>query len=190
MGRSRKRKCKNCKELFLPDSRNGARQKYCSLPACRKASKVASQKKWLAKPENRNYFSGPDNIRRVQQWRQQHPGYWQKQPIEQKPLQDSLSGKTKEYQMDITHLPGRALQDLLTAQPTVFLGLLAQLLGSPLQDDIVTMGGRLQQLGQDILSQSFCPKGDRHDSQQGSHLSTFGTQGSGTVQLGGSPSGP
>jgi hypothetical protein len=190
MGRIRKRKCLHCKELFRPDSRNGSRQKYCSLPACRKASKAASQKKWLAKPENRTYFSGPDNITRVQQWRRQHPGYWRKQPDKQEPLQDSLSGETTKKQADMANLPGRALQDLLTAQPTVFLGLLAQLLGSPLQDDIVTMGRRLQQLGQDILSQSFCAEGGCHDSQQGPHPSPFGSPGSGTVQLGGPPPGP
>jgi hypothetical protein len=160
------------------------------LPACRKASKVASHKKWLTKPENRNYFSGPDNTERVRQWRRDHPGYWRKQPDKPQPLQDSLSGKAPEDQMDITHLPGSALQDLLSVQPTVFIGLLAQLLGSPLQDDIVTMGRRLQQLGQDILSQSSCPKGGHHDSQQGSHLSPLGPPGPGTVQLGRPPPGP
>ncbi len=58
MRKSRKPKCAHCKQLFRPDPRNVKRQKYCSQPECRKASKAASQKKWLEKPENQDYFQG------------------------------------------------------------------------------------------------------------------------------------
>ncbi len=58
-------KCCHCGKLFIPDARNRSRQKHCFNPACRKASKAASQKKWLSKPENQNYFSGPENVQRV-----------------------------------------------------------------------------------------------------------------------------
>ena len=37
--------------------------------------KEASQKRWLRKPENQNYFRGPENVRRVQEWRIANPGY-------------------------------------------------------------------------------------------------------------------
>lgn len=180
MGIPRKRKCPHCKKLFRPDPRNGSRQKYCTLPECRKASKAASQKKWLEKPENHDYFRGPEHTERVRQWRRRHPGYWrnqQKRQKQQEPLQDPLIGETTEDQQDDSDFASHALQDLLLAQPTVFLGLLAQLGGSPLQDDIVAMGRRLQQLGQDILSQSFCPKGGRYDSQQSSHPPAPGAAG-------------
>jgi hypothetical protein len=30
------------------------------------------------KPENRFYFRGPENVERVQRWRECHPGYWRK----------------------------------------------------------------------------------------------------------------
>lgn len=43
----RKRKCKHCHSLFLPDPRNVKRQQYCSKPECRKASKAQSQRNWL-----------------------------------------------------------------------------------------------------------------------------------------------
>ncbi len=33
---------------------------YCTAPACRKASKAVSQARWLSKPQNRNYFGGPE----------------------------------------------------------------------------------------------------------------------------------
>lgn len=190
MRKSKKPKCAHCKQLFRPDPRNVKRQKYCSQPECRKASKAASQKKWLEKPENQNYFQGTDNTCRVQQWRSRHPGYWRNKHRKPEPLQDSSASESVEKQAVMQQLPSHALQDLLSAQPLVFLGLLAQLSGSPLQDDIVTIGRRLQQLGQDILNQPIYCKGGQHDNRQSSHLSTHDSQGSRTIQLGRSPPGP
>jgi hypothetical protein len=155
-----------------------------------KASKAVSQKRWLKKSENRNYFRCPENTMRVQQWRRDHPGYWRKKPKQQEPLQDPLNEKTLVDQYVTTQKRDNALQDLLSVQPVVFLGLLAQLSGSSLQDDIVTIGRRLQQLGQDILTKPIYCKGGQYDSQQDAPLSPSDSPGSGTVQLGGSPSGP
>jgi len=78
MGRGDRRKCKCCLKLFGPDPRNRRHQRYCSAPACRAASKAASQARWLAKPENQSYFRGPVNVARVQTWRARHHGYWRK----------------------------------------------------------------------------------------------------------------
>ena len=50
------RKCRHCGENFTPDARNAHHQRYCTAPSCRAASKRASQAKWLAKPENRDYY--------------------------------------------------------------------------------------------------------------------------------------
>jgi hypothetical protein len=47
-----------------------------------------------------------------------------------------------------------ALQDAFFVQPTVVIGLLAQLTGLSLQEDIARMARRLQQLGHDILHHS------------------------------------
>lgn len=66
MARSEDQKCLFCGELFRVDRRNARHQKYCPEPACRKASKAASQRAWLAKPENRDYFCGPEHVARVQ----------------------------------------------------------------------------------------------------------------------------
>jgi len=49
MKTSRKKKCCHCRKLFRPDPRNFKKQSYCSEPACRKASKAASQKKMTRK---------------------------------------------------------------------------------------------------------------------------------------------
>ena len=49
---------------------------------------------------------------------------------------------------------GSPLQELLSAQPAVLIGLIAHLVGTPLQDDIVRTTDRLLRLGQDILATS------------------------------------
>ena len=76
MTQRRRRKCRNCGQLFRPDPRNLRHQRYCSAPACRTASKAASQQRWLAKAANREYFRGAANVARVRAWRAAHPGYW------------------------------------------------------------------------------------------------------------------
>jgi hypothetical protein len=49
------------------------------------------------------------------------------------------------------------LQDVISAQPAVLIGLIAHLVGTPLQDDIVRTTDRLLRLGQDILAMSQGP---------------------------------
>jgi hypothetical protein len=134
----KKKQCKHCKELFRPDPRNATRQRYCSKPQCRKASKASSQKRWLDKPENRDYFRGPQNVARVQSWRRDHPGYWRRK---------------KNQGAD-------ALQDPWILQPAVLICLIAQMTGYALQDDIALAARRMQQLGSDILYPQL--KGESH----------------------------
>jgi hypothetical protein len=49
------------------------------------------------------------------------------------------------------------LQDVITAQPAVLIGLIAHIVGIPLQDDIVRTTNRLLRLGRDILALSQSP---------------------------------
>lgn len=79
-----KKRCRNCRKLFIPDHRNRDRQKYCERAECSKASKAASQRKWLNKPENKDYFRGKLNVQRVQRWRKQNPEYWKKKTTNEK----------------------------------------------------------------------------------------------------------
>jgi hypothetical protein len=153
--------------MFLPDARNKGRQKHCSQPACQKASKIASQKKWLAKPENKNYFRGPEHVSRVQQWREEHPGYWQRGRSKPKSaLQEALNGQLVEDKGDNGKKAAFALQDSLIMQPAVMIGLIANITGQALQDDMVRTVLGLQQLGSDILHYSPPKKGDDHDCQK------------------------
>jgi hypothetical protein len=162
----RKRKCKHCKELFLPDPRNVKRQKHCSKPLCRKASKAESQRRWLDKPENQDYFRGPDQVERVRIWRAAHPGYWRsRKSLNTDALQDRLCENKKQNQLVENQLASSALQDPLNVQPAVIIGLIAQLTGSALQDDIALNLNRMQQLGHDILSNPNYAKGGQHASK-------------------------
>ena len=116
----KRNKCRNCSELFVPDARNRGRQKYCFKPECRKASKAASQRQWLNKPENQDYFRCPDNVRRVQQWRKDNPGYRQRLKRNRTlVLQDSLN---VQGIVNTANNHQNALQDVLIMQPAVFRG--------------------------------------------------------------------
>ena len=115
--KNRKCKCLHCKELFIADYRNRTRQKYCSKPECRQASKRASQHKWVTSAKGNDYFKGPDNVLRVQQWRKEHPGYWRKPSPDTKiPLQDSCSLQHTLNQSDRGDLTRNALQDICSLQ--------------------------------------------------------------------------
>src|ERR1700677_2626937 len=69
-------KCLCCGDIFTVDVRNRGRQKYCPKRPCRAAGKTARQRRWLGKPENRNYFSGPEHVERVRVWRGARLGGW------------------------------------------------------------------------------------------------------------------
>ena len=187
MKRIKKKKCRNCKGLFISDHRNQTRQSYCRKPECKKASKAASQKKWLNKPENKNYFKGPDNVERVRQWRKKHPRYW-KLPKPQTALQDSLIVQHTENKDNNAQKSATALQDLLTTQPPVIIGLISNFIGSPLQDDIATTLLAMQQSGQDILCLQSQNKGGKSDCKNTSTKNTY-PQNSKKLQLGRSPTG-
>lgn len=67
--KARRKICLHCHKNFTPDYRNTYHQRYCTKERCRKASKKASQKRWLTK--NPGFFKGPEHVVRVQIWRQE-----------------------------------------------------------------------------------------------------------------------
>lgn len=152
MTKRRRRKCLNCQQLFRPDPRNVRHQRYCAEAACRRASKAASQRRWLDKPENRDYFRGADQVARVQRWRIKHPGYARRGRAKANPLQDDSSTQITEKHQESGTLVPRALQELLSTQPLVLIGLIAHLTDSALQEDIVFQTHRLHQLAIEVLN--------------------------------------
>ena len=164
MPRVKRKRCRNCNRLFIPDHRNRDRQNYCRLPECRDASKAASQQKWLDKPENQDYFKGPENVKRVQRWRKDNPGYSKrKSKIDPEPLQDPLNRQHADKTNNNCEFTDCALQDLLNPQPSVLIGIIAQLTGYALQDDIAMAARRMKLLGNDILNPQL--QGVRHGNQ-------------------------
>ncbi len=155
--RTRRRRCKNCEDLFKPDPRQLKRQKFCRKPVCKAASKKHSQQKWLNKPKNRDYFSGPENVTRVQQWRQGNPGYGKRRKPSKKPpliedaLQEMKSGQTiagKGSSMDLIQI---SLQDLISAKTLVFIDFDTRLNKTALQEIIDITDQKAVKLTPDIL---------------------------------------
>ena len=115
--RRRRRKCPCCRAWFIPDLRKRGQQRYCSDERCRKASKAASQRRWLRKSENESYFHGPEHVDRVQRWRRTHPGYWRRRIAPAHPaLQDLIDTQALEAAGQTGRISG-ALQDVMARLP-------------------------------------------------------------------------
>ena len=155
MAGTERRKCKCCHKLFRPDPRNRHHQRYCAAPSCRAASKAASQARWLAAPENQDYFRGPVNVARVKEWRSRHPGYWRKRRCTRVALQELSLAQAVDSKTKKANFASLPLQELSLAQPAVLIGLIAHITGSPLQDELARTTDRLLRLGQDILATSM-----------------------------------
>ena len=166
ISKSARRKCRGCKELFKPDPRNRHHQVYCPKDACRKSSKAASQKRWLRKKENRDYFRGPENTRRVQAWRKAHPGYWRKKSATGNSATPSATTpKAGQSSCNASPEISRALQDICPSQELVVIGLISMLIGSALQEDIASIARRLQARARDILGLAASGKPQDYDHQ-------------------------
>jgi len=145
-------KCLHCNEQHCCDPRNRGRQRYCPKPECRRASKAQSQRQWLSRPENENYFRGTENCERVQLWREAHPGYWRdKTPAVQSALQEPLKSELVEEQyVDPPVLKG-TLQEICFLQPALLVGLISVVTGHALQEDIAASARAFLNRGEDIL---------------------------------------
>ena len=147
------RQCRCCKAFFTPEVHHPKRQSFCSAVDCRKASKAASQRRWLRKPANRNYFRDAQNVERVRQWRQAHPGYWKRAKPLPKPCQ-LIDGKALNPEAVSCNAPARdlvPLQDMALTEHPAFIGLISLVTGSTLQDHIAVIGRNLLIQGRNIL---------------------------------------
>jgi|JI7StandDraft_1071085.scaffolds.fasta_scaffold91450_2 hypothetical protein len=158
MAQCGQRKCLCCGEFFFPDHRSVGRQRYCSAPDCRRASKATSQASWLAKTENQDYFKGAVHVERVRAWRAAHPGYSRPRPAQWRALQDPLPAQVPDSVEQIANrgappeTPGEAaLQDLLNPSTALLAGLIAHLFEVTLQDEMAATTRRLVQRGHDLI---------------------------------------
>ena len=153
MSKRTRRKCRHCGQFFRPDPRNIRHQRYCSAPACRRASKAASQRRWLAKGGQPGLLPRP---------RARGLGYVPGAPPIQAMPERALLGAERykntspaqpvdmHEQSDV--LSASPLQDIFRAQSLVLTGLIAHLTGAALQEDIALTSRRLQQLALDIVA--------------------------------------
>jgi hypothetical protein len=145
------RKCRHCSEFFIPDARNRRRQGYCSQPACRGASKAASRRKWESKPENRDYNRSTEKAAKVRAWQAANPGYWKGRRGKKSVLPDLLIAEEAVKQGVAAQDDVRVLPDLWRGQSPVVIGLIAQMTGSVLPEDIAVVTGRLIARGQALM---------------------------------------
>ena len=167
--KTRQHRCKNCEDLFKPDPRNLKRQKFCKKSDCKIASKRYSQQKWLEKPKNKDHFSGPVNVTRVQQWRQENPGYWKRKkvknanPLIKDALQETLSANSLTDKGFSSDLIQTALQDSLSSKTLVIISFDTQLNKTALQDIIDITDQGVVKLMPDVLKKLMDQKkGDQH----------------------------
>jgi hypothetical protein len=169
--------------LFLPSCCNRGRQRFCAKEACRKASKVASQRQWSQQPQNRDYFRGAAHVGRVRQWRAKNPGDARRKKREA-PLQDiappqAVAAEPLTEMRD--HLPSDfsqkepedfapsgasapPLQDFALIQDPLFVGLISMLAGTPLQESLAPFTHRLVEQGRRVLAQNPHVLGRPHAS--------------------------
>jgi hypothetical protein len=159
--------------------------------ACRKASKKTSQQRWLNKPENRDYFRSRENCDRVRDYRARYPDRCRKKspPKKRAVLQDDLTPQNTENKGYTARLEPGLLQDIIQAQPYVILGLIANITGTALQDNMAITVRRLLNMGLDIASQPITGRGEHHDIQRTHHAPAH-SQGAPAVQLAGSQADP
>ena len=156
------RKCCHCKQFFVPDARHRRRQRYCVAAQCRRASKAASQERWLHRPENRDYFRGPENVARVQAWRAANPGYGQRCGRRRSALQEMMNLQVAAGQEPAVQDDAVTLQETWRSQPPLLVGLIAHLTGTALQEDMAPVMRRLITRGQALLEPN--PSHDRKTS--------------------------
>jgi hypothetical protein len=145
------RSCRHCKDFFQPDPRNRHHQKYCGQPACRRESKAASQLKWESQPKNRDYYCGKEKATKVRAWRAAHPGYWKRGRKQTSALPEVLITQVAAEQSKANQDACLALPDIWQAQTPLLVGLIAQLTGIALPEDIAVVANRFVARGQALL---------------------------------------
>jgi hypothetical protein len=96
---------------------------------------AASHGRWLAASENQDYFRSPLHVDRVKAWRSRHPDYWRTGQSARTALQDviitqPIGSASKTFKIVLP-----PLQEVIAAKPAVLIGLIAHIVGTPLQDE-------------------------------------------------------
>lgn len=147
--RRRRRKCRHCKELFLPCRSVGDRQTHCSKTECQRARKAANNRAFAER--NPDYWQGSYNVARTRRWRGEHPGYWRNEkrnggpgrpgigrrvPRDGVALQAALLSEAVDTQLLPLRQKLNALQAVSEWHVAVVQGLASHLTGCALQAEL------------------------------------------------------
>ena len=146
-----RRKCNHCKEFFIPEARNRHHQRYCQKPACRRASKAASQRRWERRAENRDYYRSSEKAAKVRAWQAANPGYWKRRRMGATVLPDLLTAEASTQQAVTVQDEEAVLPDLWHGQSPLVVGLIAHMMGCVLPEDIALVASRLVARGQVLM---------------------------------------
>jgi hypothetical protein len=142
------RPCRICSNSFIANKYAGGRQAVCDDAGCKRKAKKLRQADWCAR--NPDYFRGPENTHRVQQWRRENPDWRQRQAASRSARAGKSSAQTQSCN---TPDPGAGrLQDLVSApQGPLLVGLASMVSGSVLQDEVQSFFQECLRRGGDLL---------------------------------------
>jgi hypothetical protein len=112
--RSRRRRCRFCRELFFHDPRLKERQIACSKPECQRLRKKANQEDWLAR--HPGYFSG--RYFNTKTWRQEHPEF-QRQWRKEHPEARAQDNERRRRSRELARVARAEIQDSISLQEPV-----------------------------------------------------------------------
>lgn len=135
--------CKHCGNSFIPNGYNKYRQQYCVSEICRKASKKASDKKYRDSKKNSEEFKKKE-VKRVQEWRAENPGYSRKNKKISKVLALLHDIVLREKSQDFI-----TLRDTVISLDTKFKGFTGVVLGA-LHDSMDKIEKQLYIRGQEL----------------------------------------
>jgi hypothetical protein len=98
--RCRRKRCRFCGKLFLPDPRLKTRQSACSAPECQRARRKENQESWLER--HPGYFDG--RYFNTKDWRRAHPDYqrrWRREHPEAHARDNDRRQKARQLAHDV-----------------------------------------------------------------------------------------
>lgn len=142
------RPCRICSKPFLANKYSGNRQAVCGDAGCKKAARKLCQADWCAR--NPDYFRGPENTCRMQQWRRENPDWRQRQAAVRSARAAKSSSQTESCNTPRPR-PGRLQDSVSDPQGLLLVGLASVVSGSVLQDEVQSFFQECLRRGGDLL---------------------------------------
>jgi len=157
------RRCKGCKQLFFPDPRTWQRQTFCGKAECQEARMRKNRREWLARPDNEHYWRDNQKSKdRVREWRKRNPGYWKRtRRTSEGTLQEEIEPKKIGRKRGRGAFGRPPLPEERRRDDILIMGIIAEITGSTLPEDIARTYRRIVAKGREILCTQKAPGVDR-----------------------------